>query len=105
MALSKLQIAAVPLVLAATVGLAATLGVYSARQRRQAQLSEPDPQPPPMTDPRPFPYSETVPVAADVPAPDEYSVSVQMQSVLFQTYYNVRAAERVVFQSLPEGAV
>jgi hypothetical protein len=105
MALSKFKVVVVPLALAAAVGLAATLGVQSARQRRQAQLSERGPQPPAVDAPPPFPYSETTPLAADAPDPDEYTLSVQMQNVLFQTYYNVRVAERLMFRSLPEGAV
>jgi hypothetical protein len=102
---SKLKIAAVPLLLAATVGLAGTVGFHNARQRKLAQAGARDPEPPTAVDNRPFPYSDTTPVGEDVPRPDEYSMSAQMQSILFQTYFNARTPEREYYRTLRDGAV
>ncbi|HZU39274.1 MAG TPA: hypothetical protein VFA18_25330, partial [Gemmataceae bacterium] len=78
MSLSQLKFVAVPLILTVAIGLAVYLGILSARQRRLAQLSTRQPEPEAVLE-RPLPYSETTPVAAEVPSPEEYSMSVQMQ--------------------------
>jgi hypothetical protein len=104
MSLSQLKFVAVPLILTVAIGLAVYLGILSARQRRLAQLSTRQPEPEAVLE-RPLPYSETTPVAAEVPSPEEYSMSVQMQFILFQTFYNARMFERDLLRNLPEGAV
>jgi hypothetical protein len=101
----KLKLAAVPLLLVATVVGAATLGIHNARKKKQARTTPHDLANLTVSEEQPFPYSPTVPVDADLPVPEEYSMSARMQSLLYQTSQNVRPAERAAFLGLPEGAV
>jgi hypothetical protein len=96
---SKLKIAAVPLLLVATVGAAATLGFQTSRQRKNAWQGPGNPATPVEQVFPTFAYTETTPVGAEVPAPDEYAFSVPLQCVLYQLPYLDDDVD------LPKGAV
>jgi hypothetical protein len=98
---SKLRAAVVPVLLVASVGVAAALGVQSARQRKHARAAAVEPAgTAPLAGPT-FSYSETAPVEASVPTPDEYAMSAPMQCILHQ----ITRDEGEASWALPEGVV
>lgn len=96
---SKLKVAAVPVLLVATVGAAATLGFQTSRQRKNARFDLGNSSAPAERFTPTFSYTEASPVGAEVPAPDEYAFSAPLQCVLYQIPY------REGDVALPEGAV
>ncbi len=105
---AKLKAVAIPLLLVATVGVAAALGVHSAKQRKQYRSDEYDLEQPFESAEQLMPFSVTTPVGADVPVPDEYSISVNLQHVIYQNPFSgpgMRVDRGGSFRALPEGAV